>query len=154
MSWRRSVRATPASPSCLQYLWQKPEPPLIRCACLSLVDGVPVYLIDLSASAGSLHLVITIRVAPPPSSAPIGSATGSGATGGSLPPSPPALMIADLMAKVQTIDTTAIVSSMSTALGTNVSVALEAPQQATSQVEYNRLCIRGHYVTAVRQMER
>ena len=105
---------------------------------LAALYGMPVELIDLSAAAGSLQLTITIRAAPPP--------TGPAAPGSA--PSPPALSLAAILAAVQSVDSTAMAASMSSALGTNVSVAVQPPAQATLTVVTESVCPRGHWCSA------
>ena len=101
---------------------------------LAALYGVPVELIELGASAGSLLLKITIR-------------TSTSEEGGSNPAAL-GLSLSQIVDSVNAIDSSAITSSLSMALGTNLSVTVRPPTQKRVTQVAQQIAPAGAWTTA------
>lgn len=98
---------------------------------LALLYGVPPEYIELGATPGSLQLKITIK--PPPASA--GESASS-------------ISLTDIVASMQAVDSSSITRSLSTALGTNITVTVSPPQQKTVAQVAQKTAPAGAWTTA------
>lgn len=104
---------------------------------LAALYGVPVELISLDATSGSLQITVTIATTP------------SGTSGGDSSAAAPPLDIATLLAAVESVDDSALGASMAVALGAaNITVASAPVLQATMYVIDEVTCSIGHWCTA------